>query len=86
MKLSLVFFLLLNGIFFAPQLISNPSQVKPTTHVHQNETVYICDSEGATKYHSKNNCRGLNNCKADIVPISKKEAIQLGREECGWCY
>lgn len=64
----------------------------PSSTINQNrllsskETVYICNSTSATKYHSKEDCRGLNNCKTEIKSMDVKEAIQLGREECGWCY
>ncbi len=84
MKLSLVYL-----IFFAamPVQTSHLNEAFVLSHpTQQQETVYICDSKGATKYHSKEDCRGLNNCKADIISIDKKEAIKKGREECGWCY
>ncbi len=84
MKTGLVFILLFTGIFFQQTNLSNTSDVIPT--IQSKETVYICNSKGATKYHAEENCRGLNNCKAEILSVDKKEAIKLGREECGWCY
>jgi hypothetical protein len=50
------------------------------------ETVYICDGKYATKYHQVEDCRGLSNCKAEILSIDKKDAIKKGREECAICY
>jgi len=86
MKFYLLLFTVVAGMSFQTQGLNKAWVLSTPVHIHQNETVYICDSEGATKYHSKNNCRGLNNCKADIVPMDKKDAIKLGRDECGWCY
>lgn len=47
-------------------------------------TVYVCDSKNATKYHLKENCRGLNNCKHQIIKIDIEKAKQSGRTLCGW--
>lgn len=84
MKLSLVYLIFIASM---PVRTSHSNQAFALfypTQIH--ETVYICDSKGATKYHSKEDCRGLNNCKADIISIDKKEAIKKEREECGWCW
>lgn len=46
--------------------------------------VYICDSKGAKKYHLTKDCRGLSNCKHDIIKKSKADAQKLGLTLCGW--
>jgi len=47
--------------------------------------VYICKSEGAYAYHLTNKCRGLSNCKHDIIQDSITEAYKLGKNKlCGW--
>ena len=46
--------------------------------------VYVCDSKGAKKYHLSKDCRGLSNCKHDIVKKSKTDAQNLGLTLCGW--
>lgn len=46
--------------------------------------VYICDSKTATKYHYNDKCRGLSNCKHDIVKIKLTVAEKDGRTLCGW--
>lgn len=47
--------------------------------------VYICDSEYATKYHLVDDCRGLSNCKSDIVQVTLDEARDYyDRSLCGW--
>lgn len=38
-------------------------------------TVYICTGSGAYKYHYSRDCRGLNNCTAEIEEISEEKAI-----------
>lgn len=49
--------------------------------------VWICTSSGAYAYHSKRTCRGLNNCKTDIVLVTKQEAIEkFRRKPCKICY
>lgn len=50
----------------------------------EESTVYICNSNGAKKYHYKKHCRGLSNCKAPIKRISLTDARKRGRTLCGW--
>ena len=38
-------------------------------------TVYVCTGSGAYKYHYDIECRGLNNCTADIKEIREEKAI-----------
>lgn len=46
--------------------------------------VFICVSKGAKKYHYKENCRGLGNCKHEIKEVSITKAKDLGLTLCGW--
>ncbi|WP_294823671.1 hypothetical protein [uncultured Flavobacterium sp.] len=46
--------------------------------------VYICDSKGGKKYHFTKDCRGLSNCKADIVRVKLSEAEKQGKTICGY--
>lgn len=50
----------------------------------QNSEVYICGQKGAKKYHYSKTCRGLSNCKHEIVKKSKSDAQNLGLTLCGW--
>ncbi len=50
------------------------------------ETVYICTGKYSKRYHAYSDCSGLNNCKGDIIAISKKKAQNLGRTPCKICY
>ena len=47
-------------------------------------TVYVCTGVYATKYHYTSGCRGLNNCKGDIVEVDLARAREAGRTLCGW--
>ena len=48
------------------------------------EEVYVCQSKGATKYHYRETCRGLNACKHTVVKKSIKDAKAIGLTLCGW--
>jgi hypothetical protein len=50
----------------------------------RNESVYICGASGAKKYHYSETCRGLSNCKHEVVKKTLKEAQSLGLTICGW--
>ncbi|NLR59450.1 hypothetical protein HGH93_15140 [Chitinophaga polysaccharea] len=45
--------------------------------------VYICDSKYATRYHYNVNCRGLSNCKHQIISIPLEKAMAT-RTLCKW--
>lgn len=53
---------------------------------YEGETyVYICDSDGAKKYHYSKNCRGLSNCKHTIKKVTLADAKKKGKKTlCGW--
>ena len=55
--------------------------------VPKETSVYICNSEKAVAYHSSKTCRGLNNCKHEILEVSKTDAVNAyGRRACKICY
>jgi hypothetical protein len=45
-------------------------------------SVYICDSQGAKRYHLRKSCNGLRNCKHAIILISLDSAKKTGRTLC----
>lgn len=49
------------------------------------KTVYICTGKTAKVYHSRKDCKGLNNCKGTIKAVSLEE-IQKSRRACKICY
>lgn len=48
------------------------------------KTVYVCKSSSATKYHLSKGCKGLENCKSDVIEVKLKVAKKEGKELCGW--
>ena len=51
----------------------------------QNNTVMICVSSTAHKYHAKR-CRGVKACTHEIKKVTLAEAEDLGKTPCGFCY
>lgn len=48
--------------------------------------VYICTGNSSKRYHKTSKCRGLSNCKEDIIKVTIEKAIQLDRTPCKICY
>lgn len=46
-------------------------------------SVYLFDSAGGKKYHLTKNCRGLSNCRHEVVKVTLKKAQSLGKTLCG---
>ena len=46
------------------------------------DSVYICDSPSAKKYHLKNDCHGLRKCTHRIIEITLEEAKKRKFELC----
>jgi hypothetical protein len=55
-----------------------------TSFSNLTDSVYVCGPKGASKYHYKENCRGLNACKHEVIKKNLKEAKELGLTLCGW--
>ena len=54
--------------------------------VAMRDTVYICDSEGAKRFHASDTCKGLSNCGSDIITLTREDAENTGRTYCHKCY
>lgn len=54
--------------------------------VAMSDTVYICDSEGAKRFHASDTCKGLSNCGSDIITLTREDAEYTGRTYCHKCY
>ncbi|NLN32795.1 MAG: hypothetical protein GX159_04280 [Flavobacteriaceae bacterium] len=52
--------------------------------ISSQSSVYLCNSSNAKKYHYTKNCRGLSNCKHQIIKVSVQEAKKRGKTLCGW--
>ncbi|MCU0435959.1 MAG: hypothetical protein MUC87_21050 [Bacteroidia bacterium] len=50
------------------------------------DSVYVCLGSGAYAYHNTRNCRGLKQCKANIILVPIEKAQSMPRRPCGYCY
>lgn len=46
--------------------------------------VYLCNSKGGKKYHFTKDCKGLSNCKAEIIKVTLSDAKAKGKTICGY--
>lgn len=74
--------------FLAFALIASTVSVSQhyETTTNQFAAVYVCTGGYATKYHRTKDCRGLGNCKGDVVSMPESEATRQGRTKCGICW
>ena len=81
LKVALLLFLL-----FSANQIDYPTNknVKTENHKFQNR-VYICKGPDSYRYHSRSNCRGLNNCTTEVYPVSIAHAKRINRTACKIC-
>ena len=65
----------------------NPSSrsYRAVSSITKTNVVYVCDGKYATKYHDSANCRGLGNCKGDIVKMTIDQARNNGKTACSIC-
>ncbi len=52
----------------------------------KSDTVYICTGRYSKAYHCTAHCKGLDNCSADVITVSKEQARKQYRHPCGYCY
>lgn len=65
---------------------SNASTSASSFHSTKTDMVYICTGGYSKKYHSSSGCRGLDNCKGQIIEVSLYDAInKYGRTPCKIC-
>lgn len=76
--------LLLTTILVLPLLCG--STIAPKTAITKSNTVYVCTGKSAKKYHKSSRCKGLRNCKGDIVKIERSRAEAMGKTPCRICY
>lgn len=65
-------------------LLSGHGRCTPAPTTAAPDSVYICDSPGAKKYHLRQNCKGLTHCQHRIIKISLEQAKRKGRTLCGY--
>ncbi|RFZ93079.1 hypothetical protein D0C36_15855 [Mucilaginibacter conchicola] len=47
-------------------------------------TVYVCESPNAKRYHLNEHCRGLSNCTYRIIKVTPEQAKKGGKTLCRW--
>lgn len=94
-KTTAVIFLLLIGIQTANALDAQQTGRKKVTKDgkqyvetknRNKETVYYCKGSKAYAFHLYRDCRGLNQCKSDIVEMQQKAAQDSTRKRCKNCW
>jgi predicted lipoprotein with Yx(FWY)xxD motif len=72
----------------SPSVTNRPLSLASATPAESNivtvSGVYVCKSTGAKKYHYSPDCRGLSNCKHEIVKMDRDDAEARGLGLCGW--
>ena len=58
----------------------------PIDSVGYSDTVWICTSEGAKRFHASDTCGGILSCGEDIISITRDEAEYMDRSFCHKCY
>lgn len=53
--------------------------------IPEDETVYVCTGSYAKRYHTDEQCRGLQRCTGETIEISLQEAEKEGRTPCKIC-
>lgn len=48
------------------------------------KNVFLCNSTGGKRYHFTKTCKGLSNCKHEIIKVTLSEAKKRGKTICGW--
>ena len=57
-----------------------------TIHQQIDQKVYICTGGSSKKYHATKDCHGLNSCGGEIKLVPLKQAKDMGRTPCKFCY
>lgn len=50
------------------------------------DTVLICTGSAAKRFHSRDNCEGMQSCTKAIKPVTRAEAEAKKRTPCIKCY
>lgn len=82
LQIALIF--ILSTAFMSRDTMPNG---EPMADINLTQKVYICGGQYATKFHSTQNCKGLNNCKAPVYSMeSQQEAKNKGYSHCSLCW
>lgn len=82
-RLFPILFLFLSSITFGSP---HPNFVKTKNkEISLPKRVYICKGPDSYRYHSRSNCRGLNNCTTEVYPVLVAHAKRINRTACRIC-
>ena len=86
-KSTLLFAIVLFTLVFISNVFS-VNNFNETNKIQFVDTkVYVCLGKYAEKFHSRNDCRGLNNCKGGIGYYDSQEAaLSAGFDYCAICW
>ena len=71
--------ILILSFLIAVSALTSSAKIKP-------DSVWLCMGKYAKVYHATANCKGLRNCKGQIVKVSLSDAInKYGRRACEIC-
>lgn len=78
--------LLIAAALMLPMMLCGSSASSGTAVGKSENIVYVCTGKSAKKYHKSSRCKGLRNCKGDIVKIERSRAEAMGKTPCRICY
>lgn len=73
------------GVIIAIFLVGDEFDKYTSTNESKNYA-YICTGSQSKRYHKTEDCIGLSRCSRTIEKVSVKDAKELGRTPCGYCY
>lgn len=86
-----VFLIFIISVFF---LKCSPTKKEERCSLQYNEAiqegkksfiVYVCTGGSSKKFHWVQDCRWLENCKGEIIPLTIDEAEQMNKTPCKTC-
>lgn len=84
MKLLLISFI--GFLFISCSGDRNKIEKIDISSVQMQDSVWICTSSGAKRFHASDTCGGVLSCGEEIVPTTRHEAEKGGRTYCHKCY
>ena len=82
MKQTTILFLILTLLFSCS---NNKSERQDENQIQEDGKVYVCTGSYAKRYHTDEQCSGLQRCTGETIEISLQEAEEEGRTPCKIC-
>lgn len=81
----LLLFCLVLSLLYSCSSKSEKAKIDIDT-VQMQDTVWMCMSETAKRFHASDTCGGIMSCGEDIRKYTREEAEYVGRTYCHKCY